>query len=115
MCQQRNQLRKLIEAHVNTVDYEQMEPYTLLSLYAKIDGRIYRGVGLATCGPTDEWIEGTQPVNGREPLGYRTAYGRAIHDIVEQLIVEEINQVYEDQHIASALAFLRSRGFTTIQ
>ncbi len=111
MCKQRNQLRQLVEAHVDTVDYEQMEPYTILALYAKIDGRVYRGHGDAIYGygANETWQEGTSSP------GYLAAYGRAIRHIAEQLIASEIEQEYETQRIASAVAFLRSQGFTTIQ
>ena len=109
MCQKRNQLRQLVEANVDYVVYEQLEPYTILVMYAKIDGRVYRGHGAATCGPTDEWQEGL------DGLGYKAAYGRAIHSIVEQLEAEEAAQEHEAQQVASAAAFLRSKGFTTIQ
>ena len=78
-------------------------------MYAKIDGHTYRGHGDAVCGPTDDWREGT------ESLGYKAAYGRAIHCIVEQLLTEEKDQERETQRVVSAVAFLRRKGFTTIQ
>jgi hypothetical protein len=108
MSKQTKKLRELVEQNLipSSISFEQIKPYTILELYARLDGVTYRGAGMAICGEGDEWQEGF------DSLGFKAAYGRAIKAIGETLVDEEREANAETEIIHGAVEFLRGLGYT---
>lgn len=60
---------------VGGINTYQVRPYTIVEVYAEIDGLVYRGVGMAKLSKRDIWNSLT---------GHEVAYGRAVKDIRKQ-------------------------------
>ena len=102
----RDAMRQFIHEHVDPTRTTKtvVRPYTIVEIYAEINGKVYRGCGLATQGPNDTW-------NATSQIAHDTAYGHAIAEIRHKLELETKAQAKAAAELRVAAQRLRTAGY----